>query len=350
MKTIKYIAYVMFIGVLFAISDVVFVRFFERLPALRTEVYVQNSESALHRVSHIEQLFYELKPNTENRHFKINSWGMRDSELRQKKDRYRIVVLGDSVTFGNHKLAQEQLFTEVAENELNQGEKKYEILNAGVNGYNTRQEYIALKEKYLAIHPDMAVFAFCINDFSDSLVQYIADDYVHKKITATKEIDPKDCAYKNLSDIEYLELVLPPLSVFPYKYDRWLLANSGIYRTISLCYLKNKYKIEDLGTLPAFLFSCRFESTLAKIKKLASENKIVVQFLILPTKKEHIHNAQAISCLSKKGLSFWDCNRFVENKTLDRESLWDSDGYHLSREGHRVVGQLLAKKIQELKR
>jgi lysophospholipase L1-like esterase len=39
-----------------------------------------------------------------------------------------------------------------------------EVLNFGVNGYNTRQEVETLREKGLQFEPDLVVVAYCVND------------------------------------------------------------------------------------------------------------------------------------------------------------------------------------------
>ncbi|MFQ5458022.1 MAG: SGNH/GDSL hydrolase family protein, partial [Myxococcota bacterium] len=97
----------------------------------------------------------------------INSQGLRADEVPLAKPEgvFRILVLGDSVTFGENVTAA-QSFSKQTEAILNQARpgKRVEVLNAGVRGYNTYQELILLKEVGLAYHPDLVVVCYVVND------------------------------------------------------------------------------------------------------------------------------------------------------------------------------------------
>lgn len=113
---------------------------------------------------------HRLKPNASGvqnsvefkTNIRINSLGLRDSEYStlKKSSTFRILVLGDSHTFGwgvEHK----NIFTEQIEHELNEGNqiKKYEVLNCGVYGYGTGHQYKFLKKYGLPLIPDLVIFA-----------------------------------------------------------------------------------------------------------------------------------------------------------------------------------------------
>jgi lysophospholipase L1-like esterase len=93
----------------------------------------------------------------------INSDGLRDREYPAKKgDNYRIIVLGDSLTFG-WGVAEQDTFSNILEENLN---KSYptEIINFGTGNYNTEQEVNLFKEKGLKYKPDKVVLFYFIND------------------------------------------------------------------------------------------------------------------------------------------------------------------------------------------
>ena len=79
----------------------------------------------------------------------INSYGFRDHEFSVKKpeDVCRIVALGDSLTFGQG-VPLASTYPKQLERLLNEkmgGGPRFEVLNAGVQGYNTVQEEILLR-------------------------------------------------------------------------------------------------------------------------------------------------------------------------------------------------------------
>lgn len=93
----------------------------------------------------------------------INSQGLRDVEHSPAKSAgtYRIVVLGDSFMEAIQ-VPLEQTFAKQLEQMLNadSGGKKYEVINLGMAGFGTDQEYLALKHLGLQYQPDLVILAF----------------------------------------------------------------------------------------------------------------------------------------------------------------------------------------------
>jgi lysophospholipase L1-like esterase len=101
---------------------------------------------------------------------KINSTGLRDREfgIAKPADTFRVLVLGDSTTFG-WGVRQEKTFAKLLENKLNERPppgwpKHVEVINAGVGNYNTAQEVAYFMERGRLYKPDMVILAFFIND------------------------------------------------------------------------------------------------------------------------------------------------------------------------------------------
>ena len=99
----------------------------------------------------------------------INSDGLRDRDFSLEKPPgvYRIMMLGDSTTFG-WGVREENTAAKFLERKLNEnplpGYKSVEVMNAGVGNYDTVQEvtyYETIGWKY---HPDLVVLVFFIND------------------------------------------------------------------------------------------------------------------------------------------------------------------------------------------
>ncbi|MBI5629698.1 MAG: SGNH/GDSL hydrolase family protein [Elusimicrobia bacterium] len=101
---------------------------------------------------------------------RINSKGLRGPEKAYDKPAgvYRVLVLGDSLTFG-FGVAQDKTFCRRIEEALNRGPRRpagrrYEVINAGVGNYGTAQELAYLRQEGYKYRPDHIILAFFIND------------------------------------------------------------------------------------------------------------------------------------------------------------------------------------------
>ena len=151
MVKLNKIHYVIYIIVLIMISEYIVLKF-EKLPEYHSNVvfavdYNPNNPN-IHQMSKIPGLQFELKPNTysiwQGAKTYINSKGLRDKEYKIPKpdNTFRIIGLGDSVTFGAS-IDQNDTFLNLIEHELNNYyDKNIEVLNAGVSAYNSLQQYI----------------------------------------------------------------------------------------------------------------------------------------------------------------------------------------------------------------
>lgn len=113
------------------------------------------------------QLGVELKPNSRRGHIRINSNGFRGREYDREVPAgvKRIAIIGDSETFGAF-LKDHETLSESLELQLNRmsGSKSYEVLNFGVPGYNTSQEFALLKKKVIHYHPSLVILYYVFND------------------------------------------------------------------------------------------------------------------------------------------------------------------------------------------
>ena len=97
---------------------------------------------------------------------KMNSHGFRDKERNYKKEQdvFRIVVLGDSCIEGLQ-VPLEQTFPYILEKRLNsESRNSFEVINLGVSGFGTAQEYLTLRHYGLKYNPDLVILAFYINN------------------------------------------------------------------------------------------------------------------------------------------------------------------------------------------
>jgi len=103
--------------------------------------------------------------------FRINPEGNRGGEMisPKPKDVFRIVFIGDSVTFGYY-VEEEETFAKVAENLMQRKKikgRRVEIVNAGVSGLGVNETLNHLKKRVFAWEPDLVVWGFYLNDVMD---------------------------------------------------------------------------------------------------------------------------------------------------------------------------------------
>jgi lysophospholipase L1-like esterase len=92
---------------------------------------------------------------------RINHEGYRDREFGPRSDRTRIVVVGDSITFGAGVRAEDR-FTDRLAASLCEG--RCEVLNLGVNNYQAENYIAQLRRQIATLAPDWVILGFCMND------------------------------------------------------------------------------------------------------------------------------------------------------------------------------------------
>lgn len=94
-----------------------------------------------------------------------NSLGLRSPEPRDTSD-IRIVCVGDSDTFGQG-VNGDETFPFYLERYLSENTRKdFEVINAGISGWSTAQEYIFIRGYLEQLHPDILILQVNSNDFT----------------------------------------------------------------------------------------------------------------------------------------------------------------------------------------
>lgn len=131
-------------------------------------------------------IIYEFRPNIKANFMDVqvetNSRGWRGKLYPDEKDKntVRIVMIGDSHMFG-WGVIEDKRYSNVLENMLNASfpERKWEIINTAVPGYNTYMEVETLKRKAIIYCPDIVIMEYIGNDLD--LPNFIMDstDYLN---------------------------------------------------------------------------------------------------------------------------------------------------------------------------
>jgi hypothetical protein len=116
-------------------------------------------------------------------YLRINRMGFRGEDWPQHAQGFRIVVLGDSFVESSN-LPEEEALTTVIERDLRTCPAfatGVEVLNLGVSGYGTGQEYVLLDTRVQQLHPDMVLVAFYAgNDVANNIRALSAADQTEK--------------------------------------------------------------------------------------------------------------------------------------------------------------------------
>lgn len=121
------------------------------------------------QVSDNPRIGHEHRPNAEAHlmgvDVRTNSHGHRDREfeLENAPGRLRIMMIGDSLTFG-WGVPQDRTFSKVVEARLRDGGAEVEVINTGVGNYNTIMEVETFLASGQRFRPDIVILNYFIND------------------------------------------------------------------------------------------------------------------------------------------------------------------------------------------
>lgn len=115
---------------------------------------------------------HALKPGFSDANVHINSLGLRSPEVAIPKPAgtYRILLLGDSFTFG-FEASESNVFARRLEEQLRgqYGNPSVEVVNAGVLSYCPLLEYLQYRHHLHILEPDLVVLNFDMSDVQDTL-------------------------------------------------------------------------------------------------------------------------------------------------------------------------------------
>jgi lysophospholipase L1-like esterase len=99
-----------------------------------------------------------------------NSLGLRDREIGDRADfERRIVIVGDSMTFG-HGVAAEEAYPSVLEALYRETGRRVDVVNAGVKGFGIDQSYKLFQTRLRPLDPDLVILAYYANDLKDGIL------------------------------------------------------------------------------------------------------------------------------------------------------------------------------------
>lgn len=171
-----------------------------------------------HRICNGCSYLYEPIPHAG----RLNGFGFSGPEttIRKPEGVLRIVVIGDSVSYGSG-VEDKETFARILETQLKTG-RKIEVINAGVRGYTTYNEVRYLRDQLMQFSPDLVILQTCMND--------ITNPSWHWNVVSSIQLTPPDDAFPNP------ELKNQPLPGKNFFEDP--IKNSMLYTIGTIAYLK----------------------------------------------------------------------------------------------------------------
>ena len=285
-------------------------------------------------------VFWRFKPSNKidiNPHYKldkfyslytINSHGFRGVEFKEKKQRdtYRIIVLGDSISFGLC-VPEEKTYYKLLEKMLHEAfpPLTFEVISVGIPGYTSFQGLQLLKSEILSYSPDMIIINFGGNN---------------------------EFARGSFTDREYAQMIS---SSFLEKWSR-KARTLGLLKSLSQM-LKSTEADRKAGRNTASSRStlrvpqASFLEDLIEMKMLAEKSDIETIFVVPPHSDTNLRwqpVAEGYTAIVRYlGNHYPVADVDSQFKKRDSDALFTKDYFHPNENGHRIIAETLFKVVSE---
>ncbi len=304
---------------------------------------ILNSQMALPALKNISRpsdvLGYRLVPLLKDRNIQTNSHGLRDRERGWIKPPgvKRVLGIGDSFTFG-YNVSLEDCYLKQLERLLNSDNKEWDVINAGVSGYNMWQ-YLAYFEHYgYRYNPDLISMGVFFDDFYG--------DPSHEDERSDTQ------RYRSFGSIRLINFCRNCLDLLKYRY-RYLL-NAGWLKSIEErreFILNSKNYLLLSGKADPEIYQ-KFECRLKDLVQIAREHGARVLVLLIPDIIQlNRPELQALNHILENicrrcNADYLDVTpSFERTKQIERLYLLPHDA-HTSPKGHEIIAREMEKKIR----
>jgi lysophospholipase L1-like esterase len=305
---------------------------------LRADVEQRNAIIGEQNLARIDA---QYKPSADAIAFRINAAGFKGPELKQESGDPRILVLGDSCTFGT--LYDEFSYPRSLERHLRELGEQVEVVNGGVEGYSPRHVLYRLEE-FVSLEPDITLLYIGWNAIYSRPPAIGAERYVRslwlfdqvlqrlhtprdaiELLNRTKRPDPKDPSIAAISQVDFpflndVETVLERVSAAGGT--PVLVTLPGLFSTTE----RASDKALQIGHLPPF-----------------TDNPYVLSALA------ERYNDLLRDMAKRRGWTMIDLEAWVETQLMPRDHYF-FDSVHLTEEGQRMIGELLAVRLLDVVR
>jgi lysophospholipase L1-like esterase len=286
-------------------------------------------------------LGYQHVPLLSDRTIKINSHGLRDREFSYEKPEgvRRVLGIGDSFTFG-YGVNLDDSYLKQLERELNQNGDTWQVINAGVTGYNMWQ-YLAYFQHYgYRYEPDLVTIGVYLDDF-----------YGNPSVNEKSQTGPRHHSFKSIRLVNFMRNCFELLR-FRYRYllgAQWLRSVEDRREYI----LSNDYHRLLSGKADYKLYE-KFESRLQEFERTAKEYSARVLVIFIPDIVQINHpELQGLNDLlneicQRSQVAYLDMTPYFERFEDIRELYLLPYDAHTSPTGHQIIAVEMEKKIKKL--
>jgi len=299
-------------------------------------------------------LFPGLKPYT----VKTDSYGFRWTGLdsmKAKKNAYRILCIGDSMTFGLFVDDKDSYPYRLA-SLIRSKKKNTAIFNGGVGGAMVSDCFYYLKRKGLSLKPDIVVMNFCTNDLDE--IKRALPLYQEMLSSSRLSIFEKIKLTKFMRMFRKLEIA--------YKYQRYL--NKIKDKRVQEILKEQKKDLEDVLYVEAYHVGDKvldpyneklkptWEAYLKELDKLVgllNDNKVRFIYVIHPNiltvfdETNGYYQDILIKFLKKKNVEYIDLRPVFAKKRDEYLLIYNNPprDYHLSGYGNQILAREIYSRI-----
>lgn len=263
----------------------------------------------------------------------LYEWKQAPQEVMRDKPKntFRIIVVGDSITYRSM-WALDDYYPKVLQDLLNSHSRglRYEVMNAGVPGYNIVQEARFLEKRLLKYSSDMVIVGYCSTN----------DRAIKRKFVKYRD---------GLYSCDVIEN-------YPYvlnlPFNSILLRHSALYRLINLR-LANVSKTNRAFYKPQikyFDLTGETEIAIKKLKDLSERNKFALLLVIFPA----LSPGSQYECdwivrkCDEYNIEYIDLRKIFEAAGYENLRISDADFCHPNKRGQEICAQAIFEYCKEI--
>lgn len=291
-------------------------------------------------------IYYKCKPSNAPQ-FPINSNGFRGPEIKQKQTgSIRIICLGGSTTYGLT-LTYDETYPKLLQDILDRavGKNHYDVINAGISAFKLCHIIELAKNEIIALQPDMVILMSVFNNLHRQ-----GQNFGFTAIKSEGQNRAVRLANKIKEEIKHYSLLALTIDEFALKGLHSMYQDIDWETAAKIIMSKENSSLwanyqQDLNNL----FDLFLQNSIDVIVVDEAFNRINFPELAPPIDK-------ATNILFATSANYANVTTLVIGKHVNKakvagEKVWNgplSDPVHLTKEGNRIIAELIALRILDL--